>query len=435
MNSDCGAAFESAVQLLVFPGSSEGSSAPEDATPSASPAADAPAGPQGRQGEPLVLSVSSKGVCRSRWQEHLELIADSWRSSFGALCPDIVGALTHASALFRCRFFPDLLGIFDPCQRCSPRDPVEASRCCQSGNRQCCSFVQPGGFGPAPFPPPFGGFPGQAGGFPGQQGGFIGQPGGFPGGPVVGPPGFAGGKPGACPFVNNAQSGFNRFAQTTSCVTECQSDSQCGGIQKCCAVGCSSICRNPAGGKWPGLGAHVLRMRVMQIRPSSLDRPTPKTNPASARAPSAPWVSLAPCAGATRSLAADEPEATAAEGSDAGRMRRQARKERRERQKRSPQAPDRDDRRERRLNRAERVRGRVTRQAGEPDQRFLLPNLSNLPNPFCRDECFNDFDCLGNLKCCIKDNADPAQIPLSSNLSSLQFPFIYSGISNSSKIS
>ncbi|XP_047487157.1 uncharacterized protein LOC125037931 [Penaeus chinensis] len=111
-------------------------------------------------------------------------------------------------------------------------------------------------------------------------------------------------------------------------------------------------------------------------------------------------------AGDTRSLAAGETEASAAEGraaegSDRRDERRQTRKERRERQKRSPQSRDRDDRRERRLNRQERTRGRVTRQAEEPDQRFFLPKL---PNIFCRDECFNDFDCLGSLKCCIKDD-------------------------------
>ncbi|XP_037782547.1 uncharacterized protein LOC119578939 [Penaeus monodon] len=330
---------------LVFPDNSEGSSAPQDSTPSASPAADAPAGPQGQT-----------------------------------------------------RFFPGILDIFDPCQRCSPRDPVEASRCCQSGNRQCCSFVQPGGFGPAPFPPPFGGFPGQAGGFPGQPGGFIGQPGGFPGqpgGPIVGPPGFSGAKPGACPFVNNAQSGFNRFAQSTSCVTECQSDTHCSGHQKCCAVGCSSICRNPAG-----------------AGPASpLIVPTPTSKAGFCPRPLGPLGELgsllglrsgaAGGAGATRSLAAGETEASAAEGSDRREERRQTRKERRERQKRSPQANDRDDRRERRLNRLAKHRGRVTRQAEEPDQRFLIPKF---PNLFCRDECFNDFDCLGNLKCCIKDD-------------------------------
>ncbi|XP_042860244.1 calcium-binding protein P-like [Penaeus japonicus] len=197
---------------LTFPGESEGSSSPRDSTPSASPAADAPAGPQGQT-----------------------------------------------------RFLPGLLNLFDPCQRCSPSDQVEAGRCCQSGHRRCCAFLQaPGGFGPGPIPPPFGGFPGQAGGFPGQVGGFPGQVGGFPGqaggfpgqaggfpgqpgGPIVGPPGFGGGRPGTCPFVNNVHSGFNRFAQTTSCVAECQSDFQCPTPQKCCAVGCSSVCRNPAG--------------------------------------------------------------------------------------------------------------------------------------------------------------------------------------------
>ncbi|XP_042859191.1 collagen alpha-1(III) chain-like [Penaeus japonicus] len=344
---------------LTFPGESEGSSSPRDSTPSASPAADAPAGPQGQT-----------------------------------------------------RFLPGLLNLFDPCQSCSPSDQVEAGRCCQSGHRRCCAFLQaPGGFGPGPIPPPFGGFPGQAGGFPGQVGGFPGQVGGFPGqaggfpgqaggfpgqpgGPIVGPPGFGGGRPGTCPFVNNVHSGFNRFAQTTSCVAECQSDFQCPTPQKCCAVGCSSVCRNPAGfGSAPPV--------VIQ----------PTTKPGFCPRPLGPLGELgsllglrsgAGGAGATRSLADDAGEpsgdaSTLAERSDR-QERRQNRKERREREKRSPQAADRDDRRERRLNRFSRNRGRVTRQAAEPDQRFFLPN------PFCKDQCFNDFDCLGNLKCCIKDD-------------------------------
>ncbi|KAA0197489.1 hypothetical protein HAZT_HAZT008952 [Hyalella azteca] len=45
-------------------------------------------------------------------------------------------------------------------------------------------------------------------------------------------------------------------------------------------------------------------------------------------------------------------------------------------------------------------------RSDDPSTRFL-PNPfgpgSLLPNPFCRDECFNDFDCPGNLKCCLRD--------------------------------
>ena len=43
----------------------------------------------------------------------------------------------------------------------------------------------------------------------------------------------------------------------------------------------------------------------------------------------------------------------------------------------------------------------------KPNTRFFLPNLFGpgpiLPNPLCRDECFNDFDCSGNSKCCLRD--------------------------------
>lgn len=39
-------------------------------------------------------------------------------------------------------------------------------------------------------------------------------------------------------------------------------------------------------------------------------------------------------------------------------------------------------------------------QSNNPQARFF-PGLENFPNPFCRDECFNDFDCPGHLKCCI----------------------------------
>ena len=77
------------------------------------------------------------------------------------------------------------------------------------------------------------------------------------------------------------------------------------------------------------------------------------------------------------------------------------------------------DRRERRLNRFSRFRNRVTREANpqqtpastsvasdQPNTRFLgLPGIPGIKNPFCRDECFNDFDCPGNLKCC-SDSGD-----------------------------
>ena len=42
-----------------------------------------------------------------------------------------------------------------------------------------------------------------------------------------------------------------------------------------------------------------------------------------------------------------------------------------------------------------------------PDTRLFIPNPfgpgSLVPNIFCKDECFNDFDCTGHLKCCLRD--------------------------------
>lgn len=47
----------------------------------------------------------------------------------------------------------------------------------------------------------------------------------------------------------------------------------------------------------------------------------------------------------------------------------------------------------------------ATNPDGTPNTRFL--NLFGpgplINNPFCRDECFRDFDCAGNLKCCVRD--------------------------------
>jgi len=45
---------------------------------------------------------------------------------------------------------------------------------------------------------------------------------------------------------------------------------------------------------------------------------------------------------------------------------------------------------------------------GTPNTRFFLPNPFGpgalVPNLLKRDECFNDFDCPGNLKCCFRDH-------------------------------
>ena len=146
------------------------------------------------------------------------------------------------------------LSILDPCSRCSFQDQQLANRCCQQGNRRCCSFLQPVG-------PQIGGFPGQFGG-PGQFGNQFGQSqfggqfgqnqfGGQFGQNQFGPPGVSvgGTKPGICPQLGGVQSGFSRFAGA-QCVAECRSDFECVGIQKCCQVGCSSICRAPQGGKF-----------------------------------------------------------------------------------------------------------------------------------------------------------------------------------------
>jgi len=47
--------------------------------------------------------------------------------------------------------------------------------------------------------------------------------------------------------------------------------------------------------------------------------------------------------------------------------------------------------------------GRKIENGANPDTRFL--NLFGpgplITNPFCKDECFNDSDCVGNLKCCL----------------------------------
>ncbi|XP_066965873.1 uncharacterized protein [Macrobrachium rosenbergii] len=293
------------------------------------------------------------------------------------------------------RFFPglieniDFLNIFhDPCDSCSFNDQQKANQCCQSGNRRCCTFLQPfgsfggpvGHFGGGPIGPSF---PGQ---FQGQFPGPIGPP-GFPG--QVGPPGIpgqvGGGKPGTCPFVANTQTGFGRFAGgAASCVQECQSDFQCSGVQKCCPVGCSTVCRSPPGAEQSfGLGPATVKPGFCP-RPQGLFGGLFGTRSAAA-----------PGTRSTADVPADDPSVASPAVEDADKQalkaqrredrrqeRRQQRKEEREgrvardaevqadenkRSRRSPQRRVQEDRRERRRNRFERIFSRVTREAADDD--------------------------------------------------------------------
>ncbi|XP_064118036.1 uncharacterized protein LOC135223516 [Macrobrachium nipponense] len=300
------------------------------------------------------------------------------------------------------RFFPglvesiDFLNIFhDPCDSCSFNDQQKANQCCQSGNRRCCSFLQPigsfggpvGHFGGGPVGP-FGGGPigpSFSGQFPGQFQGPIGPP-GFPG--QVGPPGIpgqlGGGKPGTCPFAANTQTGFGRFAGGgASCVQECQSDFQCSGVQKCCPVGCSTVCRSPPGAEQSfGLGPATVKPGFCP-RPQGLfgglfgtrSAATPGTGSTADDPSASPAVEEVTADADKQALKAQRKEERRQE-------RREQRKEEREgrvardaevqedeskRSRRSPQRRVQEDRRERRRNRFERIFSRVTRDADEEE--------------------------------------------------------------------
>lgn len=133
-----------------------------------------------------------------------------------------------------------VMGLFtDHCDRCSPADLSLAHRCCSSGHTLCCGLLHT--------PATAHTFPGQISVLPGQSPGhFSGPvsgkhlPGHFPGQ-------FAGLKVGKCPVIGGVHTGFSRFSGTV-CVAECSIDFQCPGIMKCCPVGCSTVCRAPAGG-------------------------------------------------------------------------------------------------------------------------------------------------------------------------------------------
>lgn len=219
--------------------------------------------------------------------------------------------------------------IFNPCSRCNAGDQELASRCCQTGRRECCFALQqtfPGQFGNG-FNHGFGqGFQGQGqfgNGFnqgfnPGFQTGFH-QNQGFQGGFNQGfRPGSHGGF----------QQGFNN-AQTNIKPGFCPRQ----GLFRSGAV------NNPAA---PGLRSAVA--------------PTGAVNsPVASPAPATP-----PQLGRGNRRARQAPDASASAGAPAD---------------------------------------------GPANTRFL--NLFGpgpiINNPFCRDECFNDRDCLGNLKCCLRD--------------------------------
>ncbi|KAF2352310.1 WAP-type 'four-disulfide core' domain [Trinorchestia longiramus] len=287
-------------------------------------------------------------------------LADKSPAADGATVADTRSA--DNSATPQTRFLPGIgkviNNIFNSCSRCGSNDPQFANRCCQSGERQCCFAFQSGfggGFGPGfggGFGPGFSnpGFsqPGFGGGFGGQSG-FGGRPGfggNFGGG--FGHPGFPGqfGQSGFG-FHSNIKPGFCPKQGFFGPKTRSGADAT-PGLRSAAPAGVDATPTEDGRVKRSEQGP----AQVQFSTESSIDGPP----------------------------AADEDRAASAQEARANRRVRQA----------TVDAP------------------RVDSGAGNnnPNTRFL-PNPfgpgSLIPNPFCKDECFNDIDCPGHLKCCLRD--------------------------------
>nr|XP_045601099.1 uncharacterized protein LOC123759894 [Procambarus clarkii] len=336
------------------------------------------------------------------------------------------------------RFAPDGLESLDSlgvltdkeCQQCSITDRELALRCCQSRRTCCSSILSPE---------------------PGVQTGQI-PPEAFPGpsrlsGPLprqtpdhAGPPGLIGSlgeKVGACPVVTRrVPTGFSRFADD-ACVAECSGDFHCPDLLKCCPVGCSTVCLTPQGAIHPttkpgscpkqsSLGFPGHRLGVLGLSSAS-------KNPAA----------ISPETLARILEQQDEKERRLNRKERRGERRRRRSlpeeeqnvnflKQSHSRVTRSFHRPEQDDHRERQRNRWERNRGRIQRstEVDHQDDRLGHAQLDGirsdendegeatiirrvarqagphqpgfLVDPSCQDECFTDFDCPANLKCCFQ---------------------------------
>ena len=95
---------------------------------------------------------------------------------------------------------------------------------------------------------------------------------------------------------------------------------------------------------------------------------------------------------------APTPIAAVAEGNNDARReaRREERRQQRQNERQARSAPL--------VRVARQTPADTTQNSPQANTRFLpglgVPGLPGIKNPFCRDECFNDFDCPGNLKCC-----------------------------------